>query len=375
VNQRERLMAFLNNEPVDRVPIWLLFPYHRYGAYADVHSIPQYRPIIDLALDMAVWLNRRSFRIPLYEPQVKIWNEEEKTDSGFIQRQIVAYGDIRLTKEVCSGPAGKFIKKHLANEGDLDAFMNMPFLLDEKLIIKELEPKIALWRREAAEFPRHLGAMMNDLGEPIGVIYNMAELDELSVWSITAARKIETLLDKLMIRYRTVYRHLLEQDVGEVFFLVGSELASPPMVSRKTFQRWIVPYAKELINMVHSYGKKVIQHYHGQIKEILPDFLEMAPDALHTIESPPTGNCTLTEAFNILGDRIGIIGNIQYDEFRRLTPAQMDRTVRTCLEECRGRRFMLSPTAGPYEPVISERQRDNYVQFLRSGWQYGRVNP
>lgn len=33
---RERLLRFLRHEPLDRVPIWLLFPYHRVSCYVDV---------------------------------------------------------------------------------------------------------------------------------------------------------------------------------------------------------------------------------------------------------------------------------------------------------------------------------------------------
>jgi len=52
-------------------------------------------------------------------------------------------------------------------------------------------------------------------------------------------------------------------------------------------------------------------------------------------------------------------------------PAQMDAAVRACIDECRGRRFMLSPTAGPYEATIGDCVRDNYIQFLSSAWKHG----
>jgi hypothetical protein len=373
MNQRERLFAFLNNEPLDRVPIWLLFPYHRLGCYADVFNLSCYKPVIDVALEKAVWLNRRSFGVPLYTSEVQVWSEDVTEGQDQVQRKVVQYKDARLTHEVRTGPDGKSIKHFLDTESDLDILLNMPLELDETVIRQALAPKIAAWRLEEAAFPQHLGAMMTALGEPIGTLYSMFNLAEMPIWSITAPEKVETLLDRLMIRYRHIYRYCLEQNVGDVYFMVGSELASPPMVSRKTFQHWIVPYATELIAMVHSYGKHVIQHYHGQIKEILPDFLTMAPDALHTIEAPPIGNCTHTEAFATLGDRIGLIGNIQYDEFSQLTPDQMDKAVKECLEECEGHRFMLSPTAGPYEKYISPQMQANYVQFMQSGWKYGKI--
>jgi uroporphyrinogen-III decarboxylase len=141
-------------------------------------------------------------------------------------------------------------------------------------------------------------------------------------------------------------------------------------VSHTTFQKWIVPYATELIALVHAHRAKAIQHYHGFIKRILPDFLTMNPDALHTIEAPPTGNCTLTEAFNIVGDKIALIGNIQYDDFRALTPAQMADAVRAVLDETCGKRFILSPTAGPYEEMILEQMVQNYLAFVKTGWEY-----
>jgi uroporphyrinogen-III decarboxylase len=212
--------------------------------------------------------------------------------------------------------------------------------------------------------------MMLDLGEPINLLYHSSRLEAYAVWSLTHSDLIVDFLDRLMQQKRLVYQYFLERRLADVYFMVGSELASPPLVSPKTFQKWIVPYATELIDMVHSYHAKAIQHYHGFIKRILPDFLTMGPDALHTIEAPPTGNCTLTEAFEIVGDKIALIGNIQYDDFRRLTPPQMAEAVRAVLDEACGRRLILSPTAGPYEQSISAQMVENYLTFMRTGWEY-----
>ncbi|MHB0936283.1 MAG: uroporphyrinogen decarboxylase family protein [Armatimonadota bacterium] len=368
---RERLLAFLSNEPTDRVPIWLLFPFHPTSYYADVRALPQYREIYRASLERAVYLNRRDFGVPLFTPEVETTHEELIDGQDRVTRTTYRYREMRLTEESRRTPDGPRRKPLLNTDEDLAAFARFPLELDESRLAASLDAQIARWRAEAAEFPPHLGAMMNSLGEPVGVIYHRANLEEYAVWSLTASEQVEAILDALMVQSRFLYRYLLEREIGDVVFMVGSELASPPLVSRATFQRWVVPYAQELVALVHAYGKKVIQHYHGQIREILPDFLTMAPDALHTIEAPPVGNCTLTEAFAVVGDRIGLIGNIQYDEFHRLTPDQMEDTVRACLDECRGRRFMLSPSAGPYETDVPPRLRENYLRFMEAGWKYG----
>jgi uroporphyrinogen-III decarboxylase len=40
---RDCLFAALDGRPVDRVPIWLLFPYHKVGYYTDVRTNPCYK--------------------------------------------------------------------------------------------------------------------------------------------------------------------------------------------------------------------------------------------------------------------------------------------------------------------------------------------
>lgn len=49
----------------------------------------------------------------------------------------------------------------------------------------------------------------------------------------------------------------------------------------------------------------------------------------------------------------------------------MEQAVHDVLEECRGKRFMLSPTAGPYETEVTPRLRENYLRFLETAWRYG----
>ena len=145
---------------------------------------------------------------------------------------------------------------------------------------------------------------------------------------------------------------------------IGSELAGPPMVSRDTFQKWIVPYGKQIVDLVRSYGKKTIMHYHGQIKEVLPDFMTMNPDGLHTIEAPPVGNCTMSQAFEITQNTMALIGNIQYDCFRSYTPNEMKTAVRELFESCGDKRLILSPTAGPFDENPPRRLFENYERSL-----------
>jgi hypothetical protein len=370
MNARERLFAILNGEPTDRIPIWLLFPYHKTTYYADVRNAPVYRPIVAAAEQYAITLNRRNPEVKLFAPEVREWQENFDEGAERISRSCIEYKGKQLYAETRRHASGTTVKRLLCTDDDLEFFCSLPVNCDPARITVELDGQLPVYLQERAAFPIELGAMMLDLGEPVNVLYHASKLEEYSVWSLTHSDLIVNFLDRMMQQKRLVYRYFLERQLADVYFMVGSELASPPLVSHTTFQKWIVPYATELIALVHAHHAKAIQHYHGFIKRILPDFLTMNPDALHTIEAPPTGNCTLTEAFNISGDKFALVGNIQYDDFRALTPAQMADAVRAVLDESRGRRLILSPTAGPYEEMISAQMAQNYLAFIKTGWEY-----
>lgn len=301
------------------------------------------------------------------------YKRNELQDNGReVIRTTIEYKGYSICEETRRSESGVNIKKLLSNDKELEFYCSLPVETDSKRLAAELERRLPQYLQEKDEFPLEYGAMMLDLGEPILPLYLGAKLEEYAMWSLTQDARVVEFLDRMMERLRIIYQWCLERDLADVYFLVGSEMASPPLVSEETFKRWIVPYAKELIEMVHCYGKKVIQHYHGQIKEILPAFVGMAPDGLHTIEAPPVGDCTFTEAFEIVGDKIVLIGNIQYDCFRSYTQKQMREAVKEVIDECKGKKFILSPTAGPFDEEVSDDVINNYLAFVQAGYDFGR---
>lgn len=364
---REKLFRALDGEPTTQTPVWLLFPYHQTAYYVDVRNHPAYRHVFEYSRQRGViMLNRRNMEVHLHSREV-VYHDEEITDTnGTGRRHNIRHAGTHIFSEEPKG------KKLLASDEDIETFCSLPIEEDEKVLSQQMEKQLEQYLEERKEFPAEYGSMMLDLGSPINTLYHSADLGIYPIWSLTHLSTIEDWLKRRMRQLEFVYRFCLERNLADIYFLVGSELASPPMVSRETFQRWVVPYEQRLISLVHSYDKKVIQHYHGQIKEILPDFLEMGPDGLHTIESPPVGNCTLSQAFDITQNKITLIGNIQYDEFRSTTPQQMKKLVKDTLDGVNERRFILSPTAGPFDEDPPETLSDNYIAFIDAAVEYSK---
>jgi uroporphyrinogen-III decarboxylase len=368
MNARERLFAVLEGRETDKTPIWLLFPYHKTGYYTDVRNNSHYKDIVAMAEKYAITLNRRGLGAKLFAPEVKIESKTFTEDGAKISKTVFEYMGRQLVSETRHEKDKTTVSKLIKNEDELAFYCSLPLNVNRHRIEDEMNVQIGKYLAERAEFPEELGSMMLDLGEPVNNIYGSSELEEYAIWSLTCPDLVKDFLDRAMEHYRIVYSICLERKLAETYFLVGSELASPPLLSRKTFQSWVVPYGKELISMIRHSGGKSIQHYHGQIKEILDDFLEMGPDGLHTIEAPPIGNCTFTEAFAATKNKITLIGNIQYDCFRSYSEKEMKQAVLDVLSECRGKRLIISPSAGPYEDVIPPQMRKNYEVFIKTAW-------
>ena len=47
--------------------------------------------------------------------------------------------------------------------------------------------------------------------------------------------------------------------------------------------------------------------------------------------------------------------------------------VKAAIDEGKSGRFILSPTAGPYEETIGERMQENYLRFMQTGVRYGKL--
>jgi hypothetical protein len=217
------------------------------------------------------------------------------------------------------------------------------------------------------------GLMMMDLGDPLTPLYHLCDAADFSLWTLTDYGTLLNFLDIMYERVYGIYKEYLENNIGDVFFIVGAEFAGPPLVSPDKFSELSVRYLKKLVELIRSYGKISIIHYHGNLYRVLDGIKEINPDGLHTIEAPPIGDCTLTQARERL-DEVVLIGNIQYDDFRRLSFDEMEVLVKKTLDEAGTGRFILSPTAGPYEPMIPDRMVNNYSAFIQAGLKYGTKN-
>lgn len=369
LTSRERLTRLFNGQDIDRIPIWLLAPYHRHGSYADIYNNRYYDKITDYIDKYCDTFDRRNYgRGFCYNmnPDIKTSHETVEENGKTISKRTISYKDISLTSYVSKGSDSSEVK-YLIEADDIEKF-------DDILAIPyvPVEPDVSKYFKEKEELGDK-GLMMLDLGDPLTSIYGAMSAGDFSISTILSYDKILAFLDVIYERVYSLYKYMLERDIGEVFFIVGCEFAGPPLVHPDKFNEMSVRYVKGICDLIRSYGKKSIVHYHGNLFKVRSGMKEMNPDGLHTIEAPPIGDCTITQAREVLGKDMVLIGNIQYDDIVRKESWEIDEMVRDAIEEGCSGRFILSPTAGPYEHVLTDRTIENYLAFVDAGIKYGKM--
>ena len=124
--------------------------------------------------------------------------------------------------------------------------------------------------------------------------------------------------------------------------------------------------------MVHSYGKKVMIHCH--IRMVLEEFKEIGMDMLHPIEAPPMGDCTLTQAREVLGEDVVFVGNVQVGDIFSKSKEALRQIVKETMLEGKKGRFVLAMTASPNYPELDDHLRENYITVVETALEYADIN-
>lgn len=118
--------------------------------------------------------------------------------------------------------------------------------------------------------------------------------------------------DKIMDFYMKALRIFLEATKGRLHaILIGDDVGSQLdlMISPSMVEEFVIPGAKQLIDLAHSYNVKVIYHSCGSVFRAIPMLIEAGVDAIHPIQSLAKGMEPeiLKEAF---GNKVSFCGGV-----------------------------------------------------------------
>ena len=367
LTSQKRLQLALECKQPDRLPIWLLYPREKLPYYADVHHLPSYARVMPTIWGQTDWLDRRGVGHPPFY-----------TAAACFESQVERQGNWTIARQVLRTPLGDLVSESRSDEQSSGGQKTEPLCKDITDLDKILSIPYEPFEPEAVEFLKaagklgEAGLMMMDANMPLGVSYNLLGPENFAIYTLTERESLVHFTQVMFERIYTFIQKALEAGVGPVFFTVETEFVAPPMSSPTAFDALVTPFQGPIFELIHRYGGKVIVHHHGRIHQLLEKIVDLGADGIHPIEEPPIGDCPLAEAKRRVGDRTCLIGSVQYDDFERLTPDEMEALVRRQIEDASpGGGFILSPTAGPYATIITDRHQDNLVRFIEAGRRWG----
>jgi hypothetical protein len=290
--------------------------------------------------------------------------EERPTDSDEWVDVVVTYhtpeGDLRtIARRSTVGKPGYDMEYLLKDPGDIKKLLSIPYEPFPFLPERHIESDTAVGDRGIAVFG--LDHAMYGLQRVIGS-------ENFAMWRIECDDLMMEAMTVFATRIRKHVMRALETGLRPVFGWVGPELCIPPLMSFDDFDRYVFALDKPLCDLIHDGGGYVWVHSHGRMGGLLERFVEMGVDVLNPIEPPPMGDVTLEDAFDVVGSRMGLEGNIEAGDLMIGDEDDVREMIHDALMAGRGRRFILCPTSGYMEdPTPPETLINNLLLFIHEG--------
>jgi hypothetical protein len=372
---RQRLMATLRGEAVDRPPVCF---YEINGLDEDpddpdpfnIFNHPSWRPLIELARERTDRIVMRGavFKEALPDPlegftTLETWEESSPNGLSRFTRRTIRVGSrslSSLTRRDQELDTVWTLEHLLKDADDLRLFLELP----TPQFSGQVDPENVLAAEAALG---ESGIVMLDTPDPLCLAASLFHLGDYTVAALTEPGLFTCLLDRFAALLYPQVEAVARALPGRLWRIYGPEYASPPYLPPSLFRAYVVNYVRPMVHSIQSTGGFARLHCHGKVGAILDDIAGLGVDGLDPVEPPPQGDITLTEARQRVGEQLVLFGNIEVAEIETLPPGQFEKRVRQALAEGtagRGRGFVLMPTACPIGRALSLRALENYTRMV-----------
>jgi len=352
MNARERVLAVLNREMPDRVPvdIWLVPELvEKFKKHLGVESeLDIYRK---LDVDKIAWLG-----IPYQGVVLKDPNEHREVDHWGVKFEKIQANEKAEYGEVSFRP--------LQGVDSIEQLESYPWP----------HPDDFDYATAAAEAKELAGEFVT-LGPWISlfeVYCSMRSLEGALMDTIAEPEFLHAALDRIAWSQGEMARRFLEAADGAIDMLfisddVGSQ--NSLIMSPASFDEFIYPRLKVWCDMAHSYGARVFFHTDGASELLIPRLIEAGIDVLNPIQHVCPGmDCKSIKAK--YGDKVIFHGGVENQQVLPFgNPEDVAAETRQCLDE-------LGPTG--YLPCSchfaqADTPIENVLALIETVQQYPRV--
>jgi len=176
---------------------------------------------------------------------------------------------------------------------------------------------------------------------------------------------VEELFNRVGKLYEAAYLACAQMDcIG--FLEISDDLGfkTQTMFSPEMLRKYVFPWYKRYCDICHQYGKPVVLHSCGNLKEIYEDLIACGIDAKHSYEDQIM---PVEEMKRQYGHRWAVLGGIDVDFLCRSSEEEVRRRVRQVLDVCLpggGYALGTGNTVANYVPL------NNFIAMVDEGRKY-----
>lgn len=383
MTRRERLMATLRGEPVDRPAV----NFYEIGGFdidaADpdefnVYHDPSWRPLLQLAEERSDLIRMRSpVRSRSYDPQASSEQPDAPGRADDV-RQVQEYVEdgCRCTR-VTLRVGGRTLTSATRRSRDLDTVWATEHLLkntDDLKAYLELPDELLAETVDVTpltEEDRRLGdrgIVMVDTEDPICAAAYLFAMEDFLVVALTEQELLHRLLEKLAGPIYARTEETARAFPGHLWRIYGPEYATEPYLPPHLFAEYVVRYTQPMVRMIREHGGFARIHCHGRLGAVLDSIAGMGADAIDPIEPPPHGDVELADVRREYGRDLVLFGNIEVCDIELMDPGPFERVVAKTLADGTqgpGRGFVLMPSSAPNGRHITPKVMANYETLVR----------
>jgi len=365
MTSRERILKVLNGDIPGNVPVTLFI--HDEG-----HFLSQVYPdldikdyignkfkVIDLQRELGTDIHMRIWGgcIPLWLI-VGGFNTETTTKDWKVESKVSTRGKSKVTASKVVTPEGELYQEFTISEfikGTLHyACTKKPVKTIEDLnILKKYEPSMN------SDYPEYLNNIVLKVKNYLrddgivsmwtpGGLFNHAskliDLETLYMLYLIDNDFYKKLMDYSFNRIKPFIETITSTDLD--LLGMGGNTAGG-FLGVKTFDKYVLPYEKKLIDFIHERGKKVLYHNCGEIMNLVESYIELGADIIESFSPPPLlGDGDLLKAKELSKGEYVIIGSIdQVNVIKDGSPGIIREKVKEALKAGKpGGKFILQPS-------------------------------
>jgi hypothetical protein len=379
MTRRERLMATLRGEPVDRPPV----SFYEIGGFLidpdnpdpyNIYNSPDWRPLINLAEERTDLIRLMSpVRSRSIDPTGSVsgglWSEfftEETSDDGEMR---VTSTEVRIAGRTLKQIVKRArdidtvwtVEHLLKSAADVEAYLTIPdVVFTERIDIRPLAAQEAVIGER--------GIVMVDTEDPLCAAASLMSMEDYTVLAFSDPALFHKLLEKMARRILPRTSEVSRLFPGRLWRIYGPEYASEPYLPPRLFNEYVVRYVEPMIREIHRHGGYARVHCHGRVRNILDMIAGMGADGLDPIEPPPHGDMSLREVRDRYGHELVLFGNIEGADVELMPTPLFTEIVKRALDEGTagaGRGFVLLPSASPYGRILSPVTVRNYETMVQ----------